>query len=79
MRRFLGAMDHIVATSPNYFAASEELARCKEKVCVIPIGIDKDSYPTCSDEKVQVWRSQFGPVFCLCRRVTLLQRIAYSP
>jgi glycosyltransferase involved in cell wall biosynthesis len=63
MRRFLGAMDRIVATSPNYFATSDELARYKDKVSVIPIGIDKDSYPPCLDEKVQAWRKKFGPTF----------------
>lgn len=63
MRSFLGAMDRIVATSPNYFATSDELARYKDKVSVIPIGIDKDSYPAYLDEKVQTWRKQFGPRF----------------
>lgn len=63
MRRFLGAMDRIIATSPNYFATSDELARYKDKVSVIPIGIDKDSYPSCSDEKIQAWREKFGPRF----------------
>ena len=45
MRRYLGAMDRIVATSPNYFATSEVLKEFADKVAVIPIGLDEPSYP----------------------------------
>ena len=45
MRRYLGAMDRIVATSPNYFATSEVLLELADKVAVIPIGLDEPSYP----------------------------------
>jgi glycosyltransferase involved in cell wall biosynthesis len=40
MERFLGSADRIVATSPNYFASSAVLQRHREKVEVIPLGID---------------------------------------
>jgi len=45
MTRYLGAMDKIVATSPNYFATSEVLGQFADKVEVIPIGLDEPSYP----------------------------------
>ena len=45
MRKYLGAMDRIVATSPNYFATSEVLQEFADKVAVIPIGLDEPSYP----------------------------------
>lgn len=63
--RFLANVDHIVATSPNYLASSNVLERYKEKVSVIPIGLDKDSYPSPSMEKVRYWRERFGGKFFL--------------
>ena len=49
MRRYLGAMDRIVATSPNYTATSEVLVNFAEKVKVIPIGLSESSYPHVGD------------------------------
>jgi len=45
MHRFLASVDSIVATSSNYFATSQVLDRYREKTQVIPIGLDKTSYP----------------------------------
>lgn len=45
MRRYLAGMDRIVATSPNYFATSKVLPDFADKVEVIPIGINEQSYP----------------------------------
>ena len=41
MQRFLGSVDRIVASSPNYLATSPVLQRYREKVTVIPYGLDK--------------------------------------
>jgi glycosyltransferase involved in cell wall biosynthesis len=49
MTRYLGAMDKIVATSPNYFATSEVLGQFADKVEVIPIGLDEPSYPALNE------------------------------
>jgi rhamnosyl/mannosyltransferase len=54
-----------VATSPNYLETSEVLNRYRDKTCVIPIGLDKSSYPDPSDELLQEWRSQVGERFFL--------------
>ncbi|MBS9721293.1 glycosyltransferase [Tianweitania sp. BSSL-BM11] len=40
MNRFLGSVDHIVATSPQYLATSSVLSRYQGKTTVIPLGID---------------------------------------
>jgi rhamnosyl/mannosyltransferase len=63
--KFLGDMSRIVATSPNYLATSDVLAKYKHKVNVIPIGLDKTTYPEPSAEKLAYWRDKLGPKFFL--------------
>lgn len=55
----------VVATSPNYLATSDVLAKYKHKVSVIPIGLDKTTYPEPSAEKLAYWRDKLGPKFFL--------------
>jgi len=64
-RKFLRSMNHIVATSPNYLATSEVLAKMGDKVCVIPIGLDKATYPEPSPERLRFWQSKVGQKFFL--------------
>ncbi len=49
MRRFLNRMDRIVATSPNYLATSDVLARVSSDVEIVPIGLSPSSYPADAD------------------------------
>ena len=56
MRTFLAKVDRIIATSPNYLASSEVLQSVREKVEVIPLGINEDSYPL--EESLLIPRSQ---------------------
>lgn len=63
--KFLGDMSRIVATSPNYLATSDVLVKYKHKVSVIPIGLDKTTYPIPSLEKLAYWRDRLGPKFFL--------------
>jgi rhamnosyl/mannosyltransferase len=65
MRQFLGQVDCIVATSPNYAASSEELIRFADKVEVIPIGLDEASYPPAQDETTEAIKSRCGQGFFL--------------
>ncbi|WP_158904620.1 glycosyltransferase family 4 protein [Burkholderia sp. L27(2015)] len=65
MRRFLASMDRIVATSPNYLATSDVLRRFSDKVSVIPIGLDKATYPQPSLDRLRFWREKLGPAFFL--------------
>lgn len=62
---FLGQMGRIVATSPNYLATSNVLGKFSDKVSVIPIGIDKSTYPHPAPERTQFWRDRMAPKFFL--------------
>jgi glycosyltransferase involved in cell wall biosynthesis len=62
---FLSKVDRIVATSPNYLATSSVLKRYADKVDVIPIGLDKASYPQPGPERCRFWQQRFGPRFFL--------------
>lgn len=63
--KFLGDMSRIVATSPNYLATSDVLAHYKHKVSVIPIGLDKPTYPVPSPDKLKYWCERLSPKFFL--------------
>ena len=64
-RKFLECMDCIVATSPNYLATSMVLAKYKDNVKVIPIGLDKAGYPEVEPDRLQFWREKVGSKFFL--------------
>lgn len=64
-RKFLNDVDSIITTSPNYLATSPVLERFADKVDVIPIGLDKDSYPSPSPELLAHWRNRVGNKFFL--------------
>jgi len=51
MHKFLTDVDHIVATSQNYFGTSSILGKYSEKVEIIPIGLDEKSYPIVDNSK----------------------------
>ena len=65
MYKFLASVDRIVATSPNYLATSDVLQKFAKKVCVIPIGLDKNTYPRPMPDWLQYWRERLGPKFFL--------------
>lgn len=65
MHRFLGQADRIVAASPNYIATSEVLSRYRDKVELIPYGLDKAGYPQPSAERLEYWRQAVGEGFFL--------------
>jgi len=65
MHRFLGNVDAIVATSPNYFASSDVLRRYGDKVRAIPFGLDKTTYPQPTPERLAHWRAAVGERFFL--------------
>jgi rhamnosyl/mannosyltransferase len=64
-RWFLRDVDRIVATSPNYLATSAVLARYRDKVSVIPIGLDRETYPKADPETLKAWRTKVGQKFFL--------------
>ena len=65
MRAFLDGVDAIVPTSQNYFATSEELGRYAEKVEVIPIGLNDETYPDVSEQELSSVRNRVGEGFFL--------------
>jgi glycosyltransferase involved in cell wall biosynthesis len=65
MHRFLGCVDRIVATSPNYLATSQVLQRYKDKTTVIPLGLDQADYPRASEKDKRLWRERFPKPFFL--------------
>ncbi|MFJ2713319.1 MULTISPECIES: glycosyltransferase family 4 protein [unclassified Pseudomonas] len=65
MNRFLSSVDCIVASSPNYAESSPVLARFKDKVRVVPYGLDRATYPVPSAQKLAFWRDQLGERFFL--------------
>ncbi len=64
-RKFLDDVSRIVATSPNYLATSDVLLKYRHKVSIIPIGLDKTTYPDPSLEKLAYWRDRLGSKFFL--------------
>ena len=65
MNRFLGNAARVVATSQNYFASSPVLSDYSDKVEVIPLGINEDSYPKAAPTTVDTVREQYGENFFL--------------
>jgi len=65
MRAFLGRVDRIVATSPNYVKTSDVLRDYPSKTTVIPIGLDPASYPATRQDILERWRAQVGEDFFL--------------
>lgn len=63
--KFLGDMNRVVATSPNYFSSSDVLEKYKHKVSVIPIGLDRNLYPQPTPDRMKYWRDKFGERFFL--------------
>jgi glycosyltransferase involved in cell wall biosynthesis len=63
--RFLKSMGAVVAGSPNYLHSSSVLSRLKDKVEVIPYGLDKNSYPVPDSSVLNKWKSLFGDKFFL--------------
>ncbi|MBN4666580.1 glycosyltransferase [Pandoraea nosoerga] len=62
---FLGSVDKIVATSPNYALTSPGLQRFKDKVAIIPFGLDESTYQPPDDATLARWLACLGPRFFL--------------
>jgi glycosyltransferase involved in cell wall biosynthesis len=63
--KFLTSIDRIVVTSPNYLVTSDVLKSYSDKVSVIPIGLDKATYPAPTEEKLKYWKAQLSGRFFL--------------
>ena len=65
MNRFLGSMDRIVVSSPDYAASSPVLQNFTDTLSVIPFGLDPATYPVPSAERLAHWRARFAGKFFL--------------
>jgi glycosyltransferase involved in cell wall biosynthesis len=63
MHKFLGSVDRIVATSPNYIATSPVLQRYRDKTVAIPIGVAEAPVP--APERLAHCRGRLGDRFFL--------------
>lgn len=62
---FLNHVNIIVATSPQYAQTSTNLQKYKNKVRVIPLAIDEETYPTPLSNTIDQWRHKVGEGFFL--------------
>ncbi len=62
---FLKSVDAIVATSPNYRISSNLLQGYQDKIEVIPIGLDRSTYPSANTERRKYWQNILGNKFFL--------------
>ena len=65
MKAFLKRVDRIVVTSPNYLESSRQLEGFKDKADIIPIGLDRESYPLIDVEKKAFWKGKLPDRFFL--------------
>lgn len=65
MHWFLGKMDRIVTTSHNYAETSETLALFRDKLDIIPIGLNKEGYPSLKPGVYERLKAQVGEDFFL--------------
>ena len=63
--KFLASIDRIVTTSANYLETSDVLKRYSDKVSIIPIGLDKASYPAPTEDNLNYWKVLFSGRFFL--------------
>lgn len=63
MKKFLGQMRAVVATSPNYVSTSAVLNEYAKKTVVIPIGLDQIA--AAQPEHIAQWRERLGQGFFL--------------
>jgi len=64
-RKFLNSVDRIVATSPNYLQTSGVLQAFKDKVSIIPIGLDEPTNYKLNTSLTNCYKALFGERFFL--------------
>ena len=62
---FFDAVDAIIATSPRFFETSPLLQKHKNKVNVIPFGLNDELMPDAEPSMVERWRERTGDNFVL--------------
>ena len=65
MHRFFRSCDRIVSTSPNYLRSSSVLTYYRDKVDVIPLGLDRSAYPVVGPDRLSQLEQEYGRGFFL--------------
>jgi glycosyltransferase involved in cell wall biosynthesis len=65
MTIFLNNVDKIIATSPQYASSSKILKKYINKVEIIPLGIDENTYPTTKNINTEKIKHKYGSDFVL--------------
>ena len=65
MNRFLRKVNRVVCTSPNYLASSVTLSNLRKPCGIIPIGLDRNSYPKPNRDDLNRVEDQYGNNFFL--------------
>jgi rhamnosyl/mannosyltransferase len=65
MNRFIGSMDRVVATSPNYIRSSPVLQKFAGKTSAIAIGLDEAAYPPVDPAIRAEWEARLPRRFFL--------------
>lgn len=65
MQRFLASVDRVCATSPRYHETSPVLGLLRQRIDIIPNGLDPDMCPPASAEVLEKWRHRLGEGFLL--------------
>lgn len=60
MNAFMKSVNKIIVTSPNYLVSSETLFQYKNKVNVIPIGLNMKSYREPDFDRITYWKQQLN-------------------
>lgn len=60
MSRFLRRADRIIATSPAYAASSSVLQAHRDRLEIIPLGLDEQAYPEPSPAQAEAIDAEFG-------------------
>lgn len=65
MRHFLGQADRLIATSPAYAESSKILQDYRDKLEIIPLGLDEAAFPEPTAEEMDAVRARFGQDYFL--------------
>lgn len=78
MRHILHGVDRIIATSPQYVASSPFLRPLRDKVTVIPLGIDVQRFENPERNQVAVIRQRYGvPLLLFVGRLRYYKGVQY--
>lgn len=78
MRRMLRSVDRIIATSPQYVESSPYLRPLRDKITVIPLGIDVQRFANPDPEQVAAIRQRYGlPLLLFVGRLRYYKGVQY--